>query len=306
MRVQLAKVTKSYGAHVVLDGVTLTIAQRARIGLVGPNGSGKSTLLRIVVGAEPPDRGAVVRAPESVTVGYLEQERSVGRGESILDGLARRTGVFAAERELEDAAAALGRGEEASERYSVALEQFLALGGGDFHARAGSVCAELGLTLDLRSRRDGLSGGESARVGLAAILLSRFDVLLLDEPTNDLDFDGLERLERFLQSYDGGLVVVSHDRELLDRTVDRIVSIEPGSHRVRDWAGGWSDYEVARDTERAAALAEFEQAQLRRRHLTELLSARRTEARGKGAALGNKTGGADRRATHALETKVRQ
>ena len=152
----------------------------------------------------------------------------------------------------------------------------------------------------------GLSGGEAARVALAAILLSRFDVLLLDEPTNDLDFDGLERLERFLGGYRGALVVVSHDREFLDRTVDRIASIEPDTRRVREWAGGWSDYEAARDTERAAALAEFEQAQLRRKQLTTLLSTRRTEARSKGASLGDKTGGQDRRATHALETKVRQ
>jgi ATPase subunit of ABC transporter with duplicated ATPase domains len=306
MRVQLANVTKSYGAQVVLDDVTLTIAQRARIGLVGPNGVGKSTLLRIVAGVDVPDRGFAMRAPDSATIGYLEQERRIGRGESILDTLAGRTGVLAAEHELEGAAAALARGDDADDRYSAALEHYLALGGGDFHARAGSVCGELGLTLDLRRPREALSGGESARVGLAAILLSRFDLLLLDEPTNDLDFDGLERLEHFLQSYRGALVLVSHDRELLDRAVDRIVSIEPRSHHVREWAGGWSDYEVARDTERTAALAEFEQAKLRRMRLTELLSTRRTEARGKGAALGNKTGGADRRATHALQTKVRQ
>ena len=306
MRVQLAQISKSYGAQVVLDDVTLTIGLRARIGLVGPNGVGKSTLLRIVAGVETPDRGVVTRAPESVTVGYLEQERRVELGESILDSLGRRAGVLAAERELEAASAALSHGEGADERYARALDRYLALGGGDFHARAGSVCADLGLELDLRRPRQSLSGGESARVGLAAILLSRFDVLLLDEPTNDLDFDGLDRLERFLRAYHGALVLVSHDRELLDRTLDRVVSIDPRSRRAREWAGGWTDYETARDAERAAALAEFEHAQLRRRRLTELLSTRRSEARAKGAALGNKTGGADRRATHALETKVRQ
>jgi ATPase subunit of ABC transporter with duplicated ATPase domains len=180
------------------------------------------------------------------------------------------------------------------------------LGAESFEARARATCAELGLGVDLGRRLTGLSGGETARVALAAILLSRFDVLLLDEPTNDLDFDGLERLERFLGSYRGALVVVSHDREFLDRTVDRIASIEPDTHRVREWAGGWSAYEAARDAERAAALAEYEQAQVRRRQLTQLLSTRRTEARSKGASLGDKTGGADRRATHALQTKVRQ
>ncbi len=197
-------------------------------------------------------------------------------------------------------------GRSADDRYSAALDRLVALGAGDFEARARATCADLGLGVDLDREPTGLSGGEAARVALAAILLSRFDLLLLDEPTNDLDFDGLARLERFLGAYRGALVVVSHDREFLDRTVDRIASIEPDTRRVREWAGGWSDYETARDTERAAALAEFEQAQLRRKRLTELLSTRRSEARSKGASLGDKTGGQDRRATHALETKVRQ
>jgi ATPase subunit of ABC transporter with duplicated ATPase domains len=306
MRVQLAGVGKHYGAHVILDQVTLTIGPKARIGLVGPNGVGKTTLLRIVAGLESPDTGTVTRAPERLTVGYLEQERSAELDVSVLTTLARRTGIADAERVLEESARALAEGRSAEDEYAAALDRLVALGAESFEARAGATCAALGLGVDLDRQLSGLSGGEAARVALAAILLSRFDVLLLDEPTNDLDFEGLERLERFLGGYRGALVVVSHDREFLDRTVDRIASIEPDRRRVREWAGGWSDYEAARDTERAAALAEFEQAQLRRRRLTELLSTRRSEARSKGASLGDKTGGADRRATHALETKVRQ
>jgi ATPase subunit of ABC transporter with duplicated ATPase domains len=306
MRVQLAGVGKHYGAQVILDQVTLTIGPKARIGLVGPNGVGKTTLLRIVAGHEHPDTGTVIRAPERLTIGYLEQERRHEAGVSALQTLARRAGITGAERELEESARALADGASAADRYSAALDRLVALGAGDFESRARAICAELGLGVDLHRGLAGLSGGEAARVALAAILLSRFDLLLLDEPTNDLDFDGLERLERFLASYRGALVIVSHDRELLDRTVDRIVSMEPDTRIVREWAGGWSDYEVARDTARAAALAEFEQAQQRRKRLTELLSTRRSEARAKGASLGDKTGGADRRATHALETKVRQ
>src|SRR5262245_41218424 len=113
MRVQLADITKWYGAQVVLEDVDLTIGPRARIGLVGPNGVGKSTLLRLIAGAETPDRGVVTRAPDSATVGYLEQERRTEPG-SILETLARRTGVVAAERELEEAAASLARGEAAA------------------------------------------------------------------------------------------------------------------------------------------------------------------------------------------------
>ena len=306
MRVQLAGVSKHYGAQTVLDQVTITVGPRARIGLVGPNGAGKTTLLRLLAGLEIPDEGTITRAPPSLVAGCLAQTREPLRGATLLDFLARKAGVAAAETELEESAAELAGGRAAEERYATALERFLAIGGGDFEARARTVCADLGLRLALDRRAETLSGGERARTDLAAILLSRFDVLLLDEPTNDLDFDGLERLERFVDAYRGALVVVSHDRAFLDRTVDRIAAIEPSTGRVREWAGGWSDYEAARDAERASALAQFEQAQARRRELTELLSTRRTEARARGATLGKQTGGADRRATHALETKVRQ
>jgi ATPase subunit of ABC transporter with duplicated ATPase domains len=306
MRVQLVGVAKHYGAQTVLDQATLTIDPHARIGVVGPNGVGKSTLLKILAGLEHPDEGTVARAPERLIAGYLAQVRSNGQGGTLLEGLAARTGVADAERELLAASLAMVDDASADTRYSAALERFLALGGGDFEARAGIVSAELGLTVDLHRPAEGLSGGEAARVALAGILLSRFDLLLLDEPTNDLDLDGLDRLERFLDSYAGALVVVSHDRALLDRIVSRIVEIEPSTHRVREWAGTWSEYAAARDAERRSAYARYEHAAARRRELTELLSKRRTEARGLGDSLGKSTGGADRRATQALRTKVRQ
>ena len=306
MRVHLAGVAKNYGAQTVLDNVTLTVGPHARLGVVGPNGVGKSTLLRILAGLDEPDAGTVVRAPASVTAGYLEQERDARPDEPLLDALARRTGVAPEERELQQAAAALARGEAADERYASALERFLGLGGADFEARARMTCAQLGLSVELDRPAEKLSGGEAARAALASILLSRFDLLLLDEPTNDLDFDGLDRLGRFLDAYVGALVVVSHDRELLDRTVTSIVEIDPSSHRARVRAGSWSDYVAARDTERRAEYGRYEQAVARRRELAALLAKRRAEARGHGDSLGKTTGGADRRATHALQAKVRQ
>jgi ATPase subunit of ABC transporter with duplicated ATPase domains len=304
--VQLAAVTKRYGAQVVLEQVDLTIGPHARVGVVGPNGSGKTTLLRILAGLEAPDTGSVVRAPEWLTTGYLAQDRLGDEPAPVLELLASRTGVAHAEHELEASAAALAAGASEGERYTAALERFLALGGGDFDARARAVCHDLGLSVDVHRPASTLSGGERARASLAAILLSRYDVLLLDEPTNDLDLDGLDRLERFLGSYPGALVVVSHDRELLDRTVTRIVEIQPDTHAVRVRAGTWSDYAAARETERLAASARYEQAVARRRKVGELLAKRRTEARGLGDSLGKSTGGADRRATQALRTKVRQ
>ena len=129
-------------------------------------------------------------------------------------------------------------------------------------------------------------------------------MLLLDEPTNDLDFDGLERLERFVATREGGIVVVSHDREFLDRTVTRIVELDPWTRRAREWAGGFSEYEAARNAAREAAYDRFEHAELRRREIEALLAQRRQDARG-GYALGEKTGGSDRRGTNALRSKVR-
>jgi ATPase subunit of ABC transporter with duplicated ATPase domains len=306
MRVQLSGVTRHFGAHPVLEDVTFTVGDQSRIGLVGPNGVGKSTLLRILAGLEQPDAGVVLRAPSQLRAGYVPQETDARPGETLLAYLGRRTDVADAERELERLSSALARDPDQADAYAAALERFLALGGGDLEPRARVVCAELGLPVSLEQETVTLSGGEAARAALAAILLSRFDVLLLDEPTNDLDFDGLERLERFLDERVGPFVVVSHDRAFLDRTVTRIAEIEPGSHGVREWAGGWSDYETARTTARRTAYARFEQAQERRRELEELLVRRRNEARATGGGLARATGGADRRGTHALMTKVRQ
>jgi ATPase subunit of ABC transporter with duplicated ATPase domains len=130
--------------------------------------------------------------------------------------------------------------------YTEALDAFLARGGDDFASRAASVCADVGLADRLDVAVSDLSGGQAARAGLAAILLARFDVFLLDEPTNDLDFRGLDQLERFLAAVSGGVAVVSHDRAFLDRAVTRIVEIAEESHRSVEYAGGWGDYVEAR------------------------------------------------------------
>jgi ATPase subunit of ABC transporter with duplicated ATPase domains len=299
LRLAVSGVSKSFGAQLILDNVSLAVGPRSRIGLVGPNGAGKTTLLRLLAGLEQPDDGSVTRAPASLRVAYVEQERDVRPDETLLGYVARRTGVAAAERELDRLTETLERDPSAADAYSAALERFLALGGSDLEARAGSVSADLGLGAELERPVGELSGGEAGRAALAAILLSRFDVYLLDEPTNDLDLDGLERLENFLASLAGGVVVVSHDRAFLDATVTRIAEIEAGSRRLREWAGGWREYAAARDLDRRRAYGDFERAQERRREVEELLRRRQGEARG-GAKMSH------RRGTHALMTKVRQ
>jgi ATPase subunit of ABC transporter with duplicated ATPase domains len=275
-------VTKEYGATVVLDRVSLTVPPGARIGVVGPNGSGKSTLLRVLAGVDEPSAGRVERIG---TVGYLPQEAERRQGETLLGFLARRTGVAEAE-------ARMRRGD------ADAVDEFLQLGGGDLEPRARKVCSQLGIEVSLDAELPTLSGGEAARVSLAALLLSRFEVLCLDEPTNDLDFDGLERLERFVERFAGPIVLVSHDRAFLDRTVTRIFAFAPETRRVTEFAGTYAEFEAERlralDRQRSA-YADFVDE---RGRFEELLGVRREQAR-HGLNLG-------RRETQALKSKVGQ
>jgi ATPase subunit of ABC transporter with duplicated ATPase domains len=155
------------------------------------------------------------------------------------------------------------------------------------------------LRTPLHSPLGTLSGGEAARAALAALLLSRFDVYLLDEPTNSLDGRGLDRLDRFVDNLRGGLVVVSHDRAFLDRTVTRVLEFEAETGKPREFAAGWAEYEEARERRRRRERAAFGGYDAERRRFEGLLSARRTQARAGGAM-------ADRRGTQALRSKVRQ
>jgi ATPase subunit of ABC transporter with duplicated ATPase domains len=200
---------------------------------------------------------------------------------------------------MDELAARLGEEPELAGAYSEALDRFLALGGGDFDARVGAVLDDVGLGRQADREVASLSGGEAARASLAAILLARFDVFLLDEPTNNLDFAGLDRLGRFLDGLAAGVVLVSHDRAFLDRTVNRIVEIEAETRRVHEYAGTWSEYEAARERARAQHEAAYDDYVGERDRYTSLLARRRGEARA-GASM------ADRRGTNALRGKVQQ
>ncbi len=239
----------SLGRTVVLDDAELQLAPRWRVGLVGPNGVGKSTLLRVLAGLQPLDGGSVVAMPADATIGYLPQEPERSDTETVADFLGRRTGVADASTELDTATAGLAAGDDgADDRYSDALDRWLALGGADLDARIGPVWAELGLQDRLLGQTMAtLSGGEAARVGLAALLLARFDVYLLDEPTNDLDLDGLDRLERWVLDQSSPMAIVSHDREFLRRTVTHVAELDEFSHRLTVFAGGWDTFLAERE-----------------------------------------------------------
>ena len=247
------------GRRRILDNVNVQLAPGQRVGLVGPNGVGKSTLLRVLAGHLTPDKGKVTLVPPDATVGFLVQEPERTEHETARELLARRTGVDAATIELDASTAGLASGETgADDRYSIALDRWLALGGADFDSRLEEVWHDLGLAATVLDRpMTALSGGEAARVGLAALLLSRFDLYLLDEPTNDLDLDGLARLEAFVLSTDAPQLIVSHDRTFLERVVTHVVEMDENSHRATLFGGGWSGYQSEKVTARRHAEQDF-------------------------------------------------
>ncbi|HET6289953.1 MAG TPA: ATP-binding cassette domain-containing protein, partial [Amycolatopsis sp.] len=201
-----------HGDRVLFSGLDLVVAPGEVIGLVGVNGAGKSTLLKTLGGLVPPEEGSVRLNPPTATVGHLPQEPERREGESVRAFLSRRTGVTAAQAELDAATEALTAGEPgADDAYGLALDRWLALGGADLDDRAGEVVADVGLTVHLDQPMMSLSGGQAARAGMASLLLSRYDIFLLDEPTNDLDLAGLARLEEFVTSLRAGTLLVSHD-----------------------------------------------------------------------------------------------
>ncbi|GAA4267113.1 ABC-F family ATP-binding cassette domain-containing protein [Frondihabitans peucedani] len=274
-----------YAARTLFDDLDLTVAPGDVVGVVGVNGAGKSTLLRLLAGIDEPLAGTVSLAPADAFVGWLPQEHERLAGETVSAYIARRTGCAQATLDMDQAAAALGdldAPDDAADAYSTALDRWLASGAADLDDRLPVVLADLGLTLrDAQPSTAGmqetgktgeageqpavvgadslmtsLSGGQAARVGLAALLLSRFDVVLLDEPTNDLDLDGLARLEEFVRGLRGGVVLVSHDREFLARSVTRVLELDLAQSSNRVFGGGYDSYleerEIARQQKRDA------------------------------------------------------
>ncbi|BCI56077.1 heme ABC transporter ATP-binding protein [Mycolicibacterium litorale] len=260
-------VAGGFAHRTLFEALDLTVAPGDVVGVVGANGAGKSTLLRILAGDLEPLEGSVSVAPADAFVGWLPQEHERIPGETVADYIARRTGCAAATRSMEEAAEALANPgvtqDDPSDIYAAALDHWLATGAADLDERLPAVLADLGFDPDAvppySTPMTALSGGQAARVGLAALLLSRFDIVLLDEPTNDLDLDGLTRLERFVRDLRGGVVLVSHDREFLARSVTHVLELDLAQNTTTVFGGGYDSYLEEREVARRHRREQYEE-----------------------------------------------
>jgi ATP-binding cassette, subfamily F, member 3 len=250
--IQLESVSRTYGARVLFQDVTRQFGGRERIGLVGPNGVGKTTLCRILAGLDTPDTGRVSRARDT-TVGYLPQEAAgEARGSVLGEALSGFPEVWEIERQLEDLAARLhaAPAEALTERYGDLQHRFEALGGYRLETEARVILSGLGFReADLARSLQEFSGGWRMRAALARLLLQHPTLLLLDEPTNHLDLESLAWLENYLDSYDGSVVVVSHDRYFLNRMVTAVAELSPAGLEV--YPGDYDDYLAQREARQA-------------------------------------------------------
>jgi len=247
---QASNICKRYGDVRVLDKVSFKVNAGDRAGLVGPNGCGKTTLLRILVGEAQPDRGSVRTDPAELVVGYLEQGLTYGEVDTLDDVLrSEHHKLIEAEHEVERLGAALAAtaGDEQArllDVYAEALTRLEQLS--RIQTTEHQVMAVLvGLDLDhlpLDTPVQHLSGGQKTRLGLARLLIQRPQLLLLDEPTNHLDIEALEWLERWLSSYTGAVVIVSHDRSFLDGTVNWIFELDEKTYHLTAYPGTYADY----------------------------------------------------------------
>jgi ATPase subunit of ABC transporter with duplicated ATPase domains len=255
------------GGKIVVEALTFDLRAGDKVGVVGRNGAGKTSTIRVLAGEDEPAGGTVVRRG---SVGYLRQDPRQHRAEDddlALEHVLSARGLVDLSRRLEKARVALGEthDERSIRRFSRLEEEYTLLGGYHAEAEAKTIVAGLGLAQDrLALPVKTLSGGERRRLELARILFGGSDLLLLDEPTNHLDVDAKTWLMRFLATYKGALMVISHDIGLLDASITRILHIDPDG--VVEYKGTYSQYRTARarDEERLTKLAARQEAEIRR------------------------------------------
>ena len=301
----------SLSKHVDLDplfeGLDLTLSPGDRVGLVGPGGVGKSTLMRVLAGLEPPAAGAVVRSP-GLTVGWQAQEApdpAMTVEQMVRSGAPALVAAHATVRRLEATLDGATPGHLAG--YAAALDEFEARGGWAGLTRMEQVRSRLGVDggdgIDGGRTMGSLSGGEQARVMLARLLVTDPDVLLLDEPTNHLDRDGRRWLSQHLAGFAGAVLVISHDRRFLDRTVTRVVELDGIEPRLQDYPGcGYTAYRREREQRRQRLLLDFEAQEKHRRQLTADIE--RTKEQARGVELANPRNPGARRVARKVARKA--
>ncbi len=242
--IQLDNISKEYPDGVLFSNVSLLIKKSMRIGLVGPNGSGKTTLLRLMLGNESPDEGTVQKN-KGISIGYLPQDIIIGTKRSILDEVLNSfPEIREIENKMEIVSSEIASNPNDTKKLKLLgdlQQRFDSLGGWTIDKKAKEILGGLGFTTDQFHRdMDTFSGGWRMRVALAGILLKNPDVLFLDEPTNHLDLDATLWLESFLSGWKGSLLLISHDREFLNKSVNHIVEID--RVKVRLYKGNYSSY----------------------------------------------------------------
>lgn len=266
--INLSNIYVQYGDRILLNKINLVIGEKDKIGLVGRNGAGKSTLLKIIAGELSPHEGNIAR-PSTSTLGYLHQDMEIPLGKTVLE---ETLTAFEEVRDLEMRLAKINeemahRTDYESDSYYKLLEDFSYvndrfhyLGGDSMQADAERVLKGLGFKpSDMSRLTDEFSGGWKMRVELAKMLLKRPDYLLLDEPTNHLDIESIIWLENFLVGNSGALILISHDREFLNKVTSRTVEVELGT--LQDYKASYSDYVVLREDRRDKLKSAFDNQQ---------------------------------------------
>src|SRR3954454_18495342 len=264
--IRLDNISKQNGHHLLFIEASAALQRGEKVGLVGPNGAGKTTLFRMINGQEPPDEGQVA-VDRGVTIGYFSQDVGEMSGRSavaeVMDGAGPVSSVAAELKELEAAMADPERADEMDDiivRYGEVQGRFEELGGYALEGRAREVLAGLSFSEEMMDGDVGaLSGGWKMRVALARILLMRPDAMLLDEPSNHLDLESLIWLEQFLKGYDGVLLMTSHDREFMNRIINKVVEIDGGA--LTTYSGDYEFYDQQRALNEKQQQVQFERQQ---------------------------------------------
>jgi ATPase subunit of ABC transporter with duplicated ATPase domains len=264
--IRLDSISKQNGQQLVFIDASAALQRGEKAGLVGPNGAGKTTLFRMITGREQPDEGQVL-VDRGVSIGFFSQDVGEMSGRSpvaeVMDGAGDVSAVAAKLAALESAMADPGQADDLDaiiERFGEVQGRFEELGGYALEGRAREVLAGLGFSQEMMEGDVGkLSGGWKMRVALARILLMRPDVMLLDEPSNHLDLESLIWLEGFLKGYEGALLMTSHDREFMNRIINKVVEIDGGA--LNSYSGDYEFYEQQRAMNERQQQAQFERQQ---------------------------------------------